>query len=82
MKLTLLNSHSEFCRPKCKKDDEIAFFIYFFITNNKRIGAAAKIEAGGDEQHVIYFTWPYIHIILTDTAERPPPFCVWPVGVL
>ena len=42
------------------------FFELFFgilkeflkITNNKNIGAASKIGAGGDEKHVIFVTWP------------------------
>ena len=32
------------------------------ITNNKKIGEAPKIGEGGDDQHVIYFTWPYMDI--------------------
>ena len=35
------------------------FFLHFKkITNNKKIGAAPKIGADGDDQHVYFFTWP------------------------
>ena len=29
------------------------------IKNNKKREAALKNEAGGDEKHVFFFTWPY-----------------------
>ena len=35
----------------------LAFFVFLNkikITNNKKIGAAAKIETGGDDQQVIF----------------------------
>ena len=30
------------------------------IKNNKKREAALKNEAGGDEKHVVFFTWPKI----------------------
>ena len=36
----------------------VYFLVFLKITNNKKIGAAFKIDAGGDDQLVIFFTWP------------------------
>ena len=30
------------------------------MVNSKNIDAASKIDARGDEKHVIYFIWPYV----------------------
>ena len=34
------------------------FFNGKYLVNIKNIDAAPKSDAGGDEKHVIYFTWP------------------------
>ena len=31
------------------------------IKNNKKIDAAPKNDAGGDEKHIYFFTLPYFH---------------------
>ena len=33
------------------------------IKNNKKREAALKNEAGGDEKHVLFFTWPKVSVV-------------------
>ena len=33
---------------------------FLLIKNNKKREAALKNEAGGDEKHVVFFTWLYV----------------------